>query len=91
LASEAWQTPARRGLAKARAGAIDLPIFIIDAFAERPLTGNPAAVCPLKGWLPTATMQAIAAEMNLSETAFFAPEADGAFGIAGLRRAARLI
>lgn len=62
--------------------AIDLPIYIIDAFAERPLTGNPAAVCPLENWLPAATMQAIAAEMNLSETVFFAPEPPGdAFGI----------
>jgi PhzF family phenazine biosynthesis protein len=61
---------------------MDLPIYIIDAFAERPLTGNPAAVCPLSAWLPPATMQAIAAEMNLSETVFFAPEPSGeAFGI----------
>ena len=65
------------GQSKTGAGAIDLPIFIIDAFAERPLTGNPAAVCPLKTWLPTPTMQAIAAEMNLSETAFFAPDPAG--------------
>jgi PhzF family phenazine biosynthesis protein len=62
--------------------AMDLPIFIIDAFAEKPLTGNPAAVCPLETWLPPATMQAIAAEMNLSETVFFAREPVGdAFGI----------
>lgn len=61
---------------------IDLPIYIIDAFAERPLTGNPAAVCPLESWLPATTMQAIASEMNLSETVFFAPEPQGdAFGI----------
>jgi PhzF family phenazine biosynthesis protein len=52
-----------------------LPIFIIDAFAERTLAGNPAAVCPLDTWLPEATMQAIAAEMNLAETVFFAPDA----------------
>lgn len=59
-----------------------LAMFIIDAFAERPLTGNPAAVCPLEAWLPTPTMQAIASEMNLSETVFFAPEPQGdAFGI----------
>lgn len=46
------------------------------------MAGNPAAVCPLESWLPPATMQAIAAEMNLSETVFFAPEPDGqAFGI----------
>jgi PhzF family phenazine biosynthesis protein len=61
---------------------MDLPMFIIDAFAEQPLAGNPAAVCPLDAWLPAATMQAIAAEMNLSETVFFAPEPEGdAFGI----------
>jgi predicted PhzF superfamily epimerase YddE/YHI9 len=59
-----------------------LPMFIIDAFADRPLAGNPAAVCPLDAWLPVATMQAIAAEMNLSETVFFAPSGpDGMFGI----------
>jgi PhzF family phenazine biosynthesis protein len=61
---------------------MDLPIFIIDAFAERPLTGNPAAVCPLDAWLPAPTMQAIASEMNLSETVFFAPDPQrGGFGI----------
>lgn len=53
-----------------------LRMFIIDAFAERPLAGNPAAVCPLQAWLPAPTMQAIASEMNLSETVFFAPEAE---------------
>lgn len=60
-----------------------LPMFIIDAFADRPLAGNPAAVCPLQTWLPETTMQAIASEMNLSETVFFAPEARGskAYGI----------
>jgi len=51
-----------------------LRMFIIDAFAERTLAGNPAAVCPLDAWLPEATMQAIAAEMNLAETVFFAPD-----------------
>jgi predicted PhzF superfamily epimerase YddE/YHI9 len=61
---------------------VELPIFILDAFADRPLTGNPAAVCPLDAWLPTETMQAIASEMNLSETVFFAPERPGdSFGI----------
>ena len=46
------------------------------------MTGNPAAVCPLEAWLPAATMQAIAGEMNLSETAFFAPVPNsGCFGI----------
>jgi PhzF family phenazine biosynthesis protein len=53
------------------------PLYQIDAFAERPFTGNPAAVIPLQAWLPDAVMQAIAAENNLSETAFFVPEGDG--------------
>lgn len=47
-----------------------LPFFQVDAFAEAPLTGNPAAVMPLDKWLPDDVMQAIAAENNLSETAF---------------------
>ena len=53
-----------------------LSIHIIDAFADRPMTGNPAAVVPLEAWLPDATMQAIAAELNLSETVFFVPEGE---------------
>jgi PhzF family phenazine biosynthesis protein len=61
---------------------MDLPIFIIDAFSDRPLAGNPAAVCSLETWLPVPTMQAIASEMNLSETVFFAPDQQpDAFGI----------
>src|SRR5207248_2809295 len=54
-----------------------VPLYQIDAFADGPFTGNPAAVCPLDAWLPDQFMQAIAAENNLSETAFFVPEADG--------------
>ena len=54
-----------------------LPLFQIDAFAERVFQGNPAAVCPLDAWLPEALMQAIAAENNLSETAFCVPEGNG--------------
>lgn len=50
-----------------------LPFFQVDAFAERPFTGNPAAVMPLDHWLPDEVMQAIAAENNLSETAFTVP------------------
>ena len=53
------------------------PIYQVDAFAEHPFTGNPAAVMPLERWLPETTMQAIAAENNLSETAFFVPEGVG--------------
>ena len=49
------------------------PFFQVDAFAERPLTGNPAAVMPLERWLDDALMQRIAAENNLSETAFTVP------------------
>lgn len=51
--------------------------FQVDAFARKAFEGNPAAVCPLPAWLPDATMQAIAAENNLSETAFFVPGTDG--------------
>ncbi len=47
-----------------------IPLFQIDAFTSRVFAGNPAAVCPLEAWLEDATLQAIAAENNLSETAF---------------------
>ena len=59
---------------------MELPIFQIDAFAGRVFAGNPAAVCPLESWLPDATLQAIAAENNLSETAFFVPQGED-FGL----------
>jgi PhzF family phenazine biosynthesis protein len=48
-----------------------LPIYQIDAFANELYKGNPAAVVPLKEWLPVSVMQNIALENNLSETAFF--------------------
>lgn len=51
--------------------------YVVDAFASQLFTGNPAGVCPLDRWLADETMQAIAAENNLSETAFFVPEDDG--------------
>ena len=54
-----------------------LPLFQIDAFATRPFEGNPAAIMPLKEWLPEAVMQSIAAENNLSETAFLVKEVSG--------------
>jgi len=54
-----------------------IPFFQVDAFAERPLTGNPAAVMPLERWLDDALMQAIATENNLSETAFTVPSESG--------------
>ena len=50
---------------------MQIPLYQIDAFANGPFSGNPAAVCPLDDWLSDAVMQAIAAENNLSETAFF--------------------
>lgn len=53
-----------------------MPFFQVDAFADRPFTGNPAAVMPLDRWLPEGTMQSIAAENNLSETAFTVPSED---------------
>ena len=54
----------------------ELRIVQVDAFADRPFTGNPAAVMPLDAWLPDEILQAIATENNLAETAFTIP-ADG--------------
>lgn len=54
-----------------------LPFFQVDAFAPRPLAGNPAAVMPLDRWLDDSLMQSIAAENNLSETAFTVPSDGG--------------
>jgi len=51
----------------------ELPFVQVDAFADRPFTGNSAAVMPLDAWLPDETLQAIAMENNLSETAFTIP------------------
>ena len=55
---------------------MQLPIVQVDAFTDRPLAGNPAAVMRLPGWLDDPTLQAIAAENNLSETAFVVREGD---------------
>lgn len=55
-----------------------LRLVQVDAFADRPFTGNPAAVMPLEEWLPDEILQAIAGENNLSETAFTIPATDGA-------------
>jgi len=49
---------------------MELRIVQVDAFADRPFAGNPAAVMPLDAWLPDEILQAIAMENNLSETAF---------------------
>ncbi len=62
---------------------MELKLFQVDAFAQAPLGGNPAAVVPLQAWLPAGLMQAIAAENNLAETAFFVPDpsADADFSL----------
>ena len=54
-----------------------IPIVQVDAFADAPFSGNPAAVMPLDAWLDDGLLQAIAAENNLSETAFYLPDATG--------------
>ena len=51
--------------------------YQVDAFTKRIFAGNPAAVCPLDAWLPDDLLQAIAAENNLSDTAYFVPSARG--------------
>jgi PhzF family phenazine biosynthesis protein len=51
-----------------------LKFFQVDAFASKPFAGNPAAVMSLQEWLPDTTLQAIAAEHNLAETAYFVPK-----------------
>jgi PhzF family phenazine biosynthesis protein len=51
-----------------------IPMYQVDAFARAVFSGNPAAVCPLETWIYDATMQQIAAENNLSETAFIVPK-----------------
>jgi PhzF family phenazine biosynthesis protein len=53
-----------------------LPVFHVDAFTAKPFAGNPAAVCPLAGWLDDELLQAVATENNLSETAYFVRRAD---------------
>ncbi len=54
-----------------------LTIYQVDAFTSKLFGGNPAAVCPLDSWLPDEVMQKLAAENNLSETAFFVKEDEG--------------
>src|ERR1700749_1369960 len=54
-----------------------IPIYQADAFTDKLFGGNPAAICPQKEWLPDETMQKIAVENNLAETAFFVKTATG--------------
>jgi PhzF family phenazine biosynthesis protein len=56
---------------------VKIPMFQVDAFTDEMFAGNPAAVCLLEGWLPDTTLQSIAAENNLSETAFLVRRGDG--------------
>src|SRR5215472_10584119 len=56
---------------------MSLPLFQVDAFTNRPFTGNPAAVCLLDEPGDPVWMQNVAREMNLSETAFLYKQADG--------------
>jgi PhzF family phenazine biosynthesis protein len=56
---------------------MNIQIFQVDAFTVKPFTGNPAAVCILEHAKDDAWMQAVAAEMNLSETAFLLPKGNG--------------
>ena len=58
-----------------------VPIYQVDAFTSEPFRGNPAGVCLLETARDEAWMQAVAAEMNLSETAFVVPRADGTFDL----------
>ncbi len=58
---------------------MEIKIYQVDAFTNKLFSGNPAAVCPLEAWLPDKTLQAIALENNLAETAYYV------HGQAGLR------
>jgi PhzF family phenazine biosynthesis protein len=53
---------------------MSVPLFIVDAFTRAPFAGNPAGVCLLQAWRSDSWMQALAAEMNLAETAFVVPD-----------------
>lgn len=69
-----------------------MKIYQVDAFAAALFQGNPAAVVPLTEWLPDGTMQNIAMENNLAETAFIVPRAglgDSAAGVGGYDYAIR--
>lgn len=56
---------------------MELPIYQVDAFTSRVFGGNPAAIVPLTEWLPDETLQNIAIENNLAETAYIIRKADG--------------
>jgi len=60
---------------------MQLKLWQVDAFADKPFGGNPAAIVPHTEWLDTALMQRIANENNLAETAFFVRKGDGKYGL----------
>lgn len=60
---------------------MSIPLFQVDAFTDKPFGGNPAAVCILSQEGEAAWMQSVAAEMNLSETAFLVQQPDGSYGL----------
>lgn len=60
---------------------MSIPIYQVDAFAEKPFSGNPAAVCVLQQPADEGWMQSVAMEMNLSETAFVVHREDGDFDL----------
>jgi PhzF family phenazine biosynthesis protein len=60
---------------------MNLKLWQVDAFAEKPFEGNPAAIVPLGEWLDEALMQRIANENNLAETAFLVRQEPGRYGL----------
>src|SRR5580704_14809662 len=58
-----------------------MDLTVVDSFTDRPFAGNPAAVAVVDAFPDEARMQAIAREMNLSETAFVVPRADGSYDL----------
>ncbi len=64
---------------------MQIPLFHVNAFTRQAFHGNPAAVCPLQDWLDDGLLQKVAAENNLSETAFFVPQGDRSSGNYDLR------
>ncbi len=60
---------------------MSLPLFVVDAFASRPFSGNPAAVCLLPEARDAEWMKLVAREMNLSETAFLVPQGENEYGL----------
>lgn len=58
-----------------------VPLFVVDAFTDRPFAGNPAAVCVLESWPNERWLANVAREMNLAETAFLVPLPDDEFDL----------